>query len=283
MTDVNAYQWHEDAIAGKKPETHVDHPECGYFQGRIKGDKRKHPAIIWPDESGDLRCRINDREFDPLEQWPFLLRHPISYDEYIKMGGIAVDTSYPSTEPPSDDKPKVKTSTAIGDFDHFLDEGGLYEGLVEFASKAQHWCNNNAGISDRETAEMAGNCLIKCRSFYAKLQEFYKAFKEVNDPIDAQFQDASSQLQKVAAAARSIVAPWVTENEGSEIAGLHSGNVELVQRRFAKIEDVDQAIEHYRKSGEFMRMLRELAQRDAVKGTKVPGVKILKEAVANDK
>lgn len=94
------YAWWVAAMDGKNPPVH-DTPHCGWFKVRIAPrysngalikDAPLVPARIWmhqvTDEIGELTepevllCEVNGRPKDPLEQWLYLCKRPISREEY---------------------------------------------------------------------------------------------------------------------------------------------------------------------------------------------------------
>lgn len=87
MTDPFA-AWRE-AVAGGKPDMHLDEPWCGYFKTRDhkateKLARGRWPMVacaIWPE--GDTLKAERAGQSVPVEWiWPHCARHPISYQTY---------------------------------------------------------------------------------------------------------------------------------------------------------------------------------------------------------
>ena len=83
------------------------------------------------------------------------------------------------------------------------------------------------------------------------------------------------QLQAVGEQAKKIIVPWVVKHGDEEIAGLNASNARMVKERFAKIEDLELCLLHYKERSEILRLIERFANEDARKNKKIPGVKVL--------
>ena len=84
MTDKYAY-W-RDSLAGKNPDGHIDHPECGFY--RMKRGDRWVPVAVWALPGGGLNFKINGEvvgEQVGTDQWPWYSHHPVTEAEYRKV------------------------------------------------------------------------------------------------------------------------------------------------------------------------------------------------------
>lgn len=272
MSDVDAYKWHRDILSGdtnKTPKT----IQCGWYCK--PGRKAKTPAIIFRTESVidveivyDLTCFIGDEKVDAAKWWPILSQHPISAKSFVAMGGV--DPRGSAVAKPAAKEPSFKT---------FDGGDGLLPYLTEFVADGQRWMQNNKGISDRETAQAAGVWLKKSRALYATLVSFQGVASE------KQFEQMSGQLQSVAESAKLIIAPWVAEHDGEEIAGLTKDNISVVKERYAKIEDMEMVLKHFleKRNKVLMNALQRMCDFAAKNNHKVPGMKVLIKEVSASK
>lgn len=88
---MNDYAWHADLLAGKKPLTYEGEPQCGYFKMRDRRGLNKNLApikrpwvacAIWRDEAGELKAEYAGRPTEIERLWPWVAKHPVSYDDY---------------------------------------------------------------------------------------------------------------------------------------------------------------------------------------------------------
>lgn len=111
---LSAFQWWEDALAGRKPPIHST-PQCGRFTRRMVKGGPQVPVAIWlhqeiDPETGELtgdevmRCTVAGREADPDEQWLYCAANPIPQEEYdylMKFKGWAEEhhPEHPAAQP----------------------------------------------------------------------------------------------------------------------------------------------------------------------------------------
>lgn len=87
------YAWHRAALAGEQPFTPISDPQCGWYRRRLVKGAAGVPARIWLHQEVDaatgellddeeLRCEVNGRPEDPLDQWIWLCKDPISEEHY---------------------------------------------------------------------------------------------------------------------------------------------------------------------------------------------------------
>jgi hypothetical protein len=87
------YEWHRRAIAGERPPIHSE-PQLGWFKRRLVKGGPWVPARIFlhqeiDEETGELvapeelRCEVNGKERDPVEEWTWLAANPIGEAEYL--------------------------------------------------------------------------------------------------------------------------------------------------------------------------------------------------------
>lgn len=101
--DAVLYNWHTRALRGEKLPVHESEPHCGWFVRSYSYRGLLYPCMIFmqreiDEETGELlsdevlRCTvtrpgdgwpsITGHEADPLEEWTYLARMPISKSEY---------------------------------------------------------------------------------------------------------------------------------------------------------------------------------------------------------
>lgn len=104
--DSVLYAWHEKAMRGEKQPVHESEPQPGWYVRSYSYRGLLYPAMIFmgrqiDDETGELlsdetlRCvvarpsdawpSIAGHEADPLEEWTYLARMPISKSEYTAL------------------------------------------------------------------------------------------------------------------------------------------------------------------------------------------------------
>lgn len=92
---IDVYEWHTAMLAGEKPPVHEDVVQCGWYCKRLEARGRLIPCrIFWEpqvDECGDpvgddvLRCEVAGERRDPVEEWLYLAKYPISEAEYTTL------------------------------------------------------------------------------------------------------------------------------------------------------------------------------------------------------
>jgi len=104
-SDAETYGWWWAALAGQKPGVHEDEPRCGLFKRRIQARGPFVPARIYlereiDEETGELlsdevmRCEVNGQQRDPLTEWLWLAKHPISIEEHEEITITAKGMTY---------------------------------------------------------------------------------------------------------------------------------------------------------------------------------------------
>lgn len=110
------YAWHSAAMRGEKPPVYESEPRCGWYVRSYSYRGLLYPGIIFMeqnvcDETGELlsderlRClvarpgdgwpTIAGHEADPIEEWTYLARMPISKSEYaILMQQVLFSNKY---------------------------------------------------------------------------------------------------------------------------------------------------------------------------------------------
>lgn len=100
------YDWHSRAMRGEKQPVHESEPHCGWFVRSYSYRGLLYPAMIFMEQPIDedtgelcgderLRCvvarpsdswpTVAGHEADPLEEWTYLARMPISKSEYTAL------------------------------------------------------------------------------------------------------------------------------------------------------------------------------------------------------
>ena len=93
-----AYRWHSLAVIGQRPPIHDGHPECGWYMRTLKKDGDPVPATIYLEQpidpqTGELTgpevmiCEVNGQRRNPVDEWTWLARRPISEQQYLDMLG----------------------------------------------------------------------------------------------------------------------------------------------------------------------------------------------------
>lgn len=89
------YAWHRAALAGLKPQV-THEPQCGFFRRRLVKGGPLVPCQIWLDqpideETGELigdevlRCEVDGRERDAVDEWSWICADPITEAEFRHM------------------------------------------------------------------------------------------------------------------------------------------------------------------------------------------------------
>jgi hypothetical protein len=90
MTQDDEYRWWRDKLerGSFAPDPINDDPQCGFYLRRLVKRGPYVTAHIWL-EDGELRCEVDGREVDPVEQWSYLADNPITEGEYYWREALA--------------------------------------------------------------------------------------------------------------------------------------------------------------------------------------------------
>lgn len=86
---------HRRLLAGENVPVHLDEPQIGYWRMRGRNGRWER-VLIARDYEGDLYAIRDGDEALPLTVWPWAMRHPISYEDYLHHE----DQGYFPDEPP---------------------------------------------------------------------------------------------------------------------------------------------------------------------------------------
>lgn len=89
------YEWHRRAIAGLRPQITTE-PQLGWYKRRLVRSGPWVPARVYlyqdvDEETGELiadeelRCEVNGKPADPVDQWLYLADQPIAEAEFHYM------------------------------------------------------------------------------------------------------------------------------------------------------------------------------------------------------
>src|SRR5882762_6393363 len=88
-TAADPWQYWRDALAGKKPEMHLDDPQTGYYEARIKnpssGRVARSVVAYWFGKGGVLKCLQNNQPVDEARArklWTWCGRAPMVEKAY---------------------------------------------------------------------------------------------------------------------------------------------------------------------------------------------------------
>jgi hypothetical protein len=84
MTD---YDYWRDALAGKNPEIHADHPCAGYYAYQPHRGAPHIPVAIWFNRgTGSMTAKIGYETLfeivQPEQIWTWVGNHPVTYEAY---------------------------------------------------------------------------------------------------------------------------------------------------------------------------------------------------------
>lgn len=118
LTSSKMYAWHRAALAHVAKHGTLkgfngpikmiaDEPQCGWFKRKFVRDGQFVAARIFyeqpiDDETGELigdevmRCEVDGRRRDPIEEWTYLASHPISQEEFLTMTSASFTPSEPA-------------------------------------------------------------------------------------------------------------------------------------------------------------------------------------------
>lgn len=159
-----------------------------------------------------------------------------------------------------------------------LPEYGLFEHaevVAKFVADGQKWLYDHQDNLSKTSATKANRLLIRSRMHYKALIVFAK-----DSPADTEVvKQLAGQLVSIADKSKLLIAQYITENRNETIGGMNNENTRIVKRRYAKVEQIDDALLHYQTNHKLLNCLYELADRDAKQNRKVPGVKVLIETI----
>lgn len=69
-------------LAGEKPPIHEIEPQPGYYKKRGRRDGPYLPASIFIGDDGELHAEIDGQAADPNEIWTWVVKRPVSYEDY---------------------------------------------------------------------------------------------------------------------------------------------------------------------------------------------------------
>lgn len=84
------YDWYRKALAGENPPVYSE-PECGYFLMKRSKGNFVPASIYWDGPRDDegrligdetLLCEVGGDFCDPEEQWLYLAKRVVSFEEY---------------------------------------------------------------------------------------------------------------------------------------------------------------------------------------------------------
>lgn len=83
---ANDYDWWQRALAGEEVggptlPVHDGEWQSGFYRRRASKAGAFLPVALWRTEDGGF-CLVNGKPSDPIEQWSYCCRHPISEDHY---------------------------------------------------------------------------------------------------------------------------------------------------------------------------------------------------------
>lgn len=105
-----ALAWWKAALSGIAPAVTED-PQCGFFKRKLTKGGPFVPARIWLDQSVDpetgeltadevLRCEVNGRPMDAVDQWIWLCSNPITETDFRLMTDRAAWTAAQAPDHP---------------------------------------------------------------------------------------------------------------------------------------------------------------------------------------
>lgn len=313
---TNPYHWWQQALAGAKPEVHEDQPQLGYYKKREGKDGPWVACAIWM--SGDkMVCRIGKRMADPVEEWTWLARYPISQDE---ARGWMTTGQWPSDDrppPAGHNRPDDPFEALKFDIDAELEV-------------ARELCATP--VDNQQVADRYGNRIAVLRELSSKAEKTRKAEKEphleAGRAVDAAYKPLVDQLDKAVKHLRSLVGKWMATEEARlreeqrkaeeeraaaeakqreaekaaekanlppppqqeplptvpdakvKVGGIRGKAVHLKTERRCVITDHKKALRKFADHDEVKALVAKLAERALRDGEKVPGAELVEERVA---
>jgi hypothetical protein len=106
-THDTAFAWWRAALKARDPsgrakgvDFHINEPHCGFYRRRLVRFGPFVPARIWleatVDRDGELtsdevmRCEVDGRERDPMDEWVYLCQWPITKADYEFMCSTSI-------------------------------------------------------------------------------------------------------------------------------------------------------------------------------------------------
>jgi hypothetical protein len=300
MAEWEWQYWH-DRLNGKPVQMSPSHPQAGFYREPRKehyGARRTfRPVAYWPNENGQLHCRIGDDDVTPqraLELWTRVGQHPVSeqaYREVAQNGGLW---------------PDEHELVAMGDNQPPDDESfeGLRDAIEPLAREAEERLKGGP-IQDQDEANRIANLADRLAELWKKAEEQRKADRKPHDEELKRIQARWSPLQTAAEVYKNLkyrlTTPWLqrqTEAQQQEAeaaaargepaaadaprprAGTRGRAQTLKSTKKARIDDYAVCLKFFEDSEDVRGTVQMLANRAVRAGAKVPGVTVIEDARA---
>jgi len=301
MAEWEWQYWH-DRLQGKQVMQYPNEQQAGFYREprRESYGARKtfRPVAYWPNENGQLHCRIGDEDVTPqraLELWTRVGHHPVTeqaYREVAQNGGLWPD-EHELVPMQGDNLPP--------DDDTFE---GLRDAIEPLAREAEERLKGKP-IADQDEADRVANLADRLAELWKKTEEQRKADRKPHDEALKTIQGKWSPLQAAAEVYKNLkyrlLTPWLTrqteaqqkEAEAAAAAGepaaadarrprvgTRGRATTLKSVKKARIDDYAVCLKFFEDSDDIKACVQMLANRAIRSGVTVPGTTVIEESKA---
>jgi hypothetical protein len=298
----DAWSWWQAKLAGKPVEANPDSPHAGFFRQSHKAfygaRKTFLPVAYWPDENGQLRCRIGDRDVNEtvgMQAWNWVHDHPVT------------EAAYRAVAERGELWPDEHELVSLRTGDNLPPEEDTFEGLKERIDDLAREANKRiegAPIKDQAEADQIANLTDRLAELWKKADELRKTEKKPHDQAAIAVQKKWAPLLIAAEAYKNLkyalLTPWLKKLEDIQKreaataaaagtppaetarprAGTRGRAMSLKTAKRAEITDQDACYQFFKDSPDIKATLQDLANRAVRAGVSVPGAKVLEETQA---
>ena len=238
------YQWWRDALAGKNPPVHADHPQSGFFKMRTIKDGPWVPVAIWTDK--DVRyCLVGNQQRDAASVWTSCAGRPVPE--------AAAKTAFRTGQWPGDAPPVTDQQAGSNN-----PPSDVTELIPLEIDAADEWLSAVKTITTQVDSDIASNKVANLRKLKKDAEVAHEkekaphlaAGRAVDKKYNPKIEDAGNAVKRLLAA--------VTVFQNAEKA------------RLQKIADEAARVENEKRMAEYKRQQDEAAEIAAAKFEEPP-------------
>lgn len=300
--DMNdPWGWWRAKLIGLPVQLNPSTPHAGFYRMASKayyGARRTFkPVAYWPDNNGDLRCRIGDDDVSPERGqgiWESVGNHPVSEEAYRAVaqdGGLWPDEH--ELVPMGDNLPPE-------------DEDNSFEGLRDKLENLAREANariDGPPIETQAEADQIGNLADRLTELAKRVDEARATEKRPHDEAAKAIQRKWAPLLTLAETYKNLkyklILPWLAKlkrqaeeaaaaaaamGERAEAkrprAGTRGRAITLKTLQRAEITDYPAALAYFADSPDVKDLIQHLANRAVRAGITPAGTKIVEETQA---
>jgi hypothetical protein len=196
---MSEWQHWQDNLAGNKPPIHDGDPQPGFYKRRVAKKGPWIPVAIWRKEDGEMLCRVGDKPSDPVDEWTWVAKHPVTKD--AAKFAFENDNKWPEDVEVTDD--------ASADI---YDSNDPAEALQMAISVSLEWVSENK-ITTEKLAEKAANLKSKVaekrlaadKARKAEKQPHLDAGRAVDEKYNPLIKDAKDAEKQIGEASRGYL------------------------------------------------------------------------------